>query len=111
SRYLADGGSAWRDWLVLEILGVVAGAWLSAKFAGRLKLAIDRGPALAPSWRLALAAIGGVAMGAGAVIARGCPSGQALSGGAMLSVGSWLFTIGAFVSAYLIGPMMRRAWQ
>ena len=111
ARYLADGASAWRDWLVLEILGVVAGAWLSARLAGRLKLTIDRGPGLAPSWRLAFAAIGGVAMGAGAVIARGCTSGQALSGGAMLSVGSWLFTIGAFASAYLVAPLMRRAWR
>ena len=111
ARYLADGTRAWQDWLVLELLGVVAGAWLSARLAGRVRLAIDRGPRLAPLSRLTLAAVGGVAMGVGAVLARGCTSGQALSGGAMLSVGSWLFTIGAFASAYVMSPLLRRAWQ
>jgi len=111
SRYLADDAPVWRDWLVLEIAGVAIGAWVSARLAGRLRLAIDRGPRIAPARRLMLAAIGGGAMGAGAVFARGCTSGQALSGGAMLSVGSWLFTIGAFASAYLLAPMLRRAWR
>jgi uncharacterized membrane protein YedE/YeeE len=49
-------------------------------------------------------------MGLGAVLARGCTSGQALTGGALLSVGSWLFMIGAFAAAYLIAPIVRRAW-
>ena len=111
SKYLADGAPVWRDWLVLELAGVAIGAWLSARIAGRVKLAIDRGPRITSASRLTLAAIGGGAMGAGAVFARGCTSGQALSGGAMLSVGSWLFTIGAFASAYLIAPLLRRTWQ
>jgi uncharacterized protein len=111
SRYLADDAPVWRDWLVLELCGVAIGAWMSARIAGRVKLAIDRGPHIASASRLTLAAIGGGAMGAGAVFARGCTSGQALSGGAMLSVGSWLFTIGAFASAYLLAPLLRRAWR
>ncbi len=111
SRYLADDESGWRDWLVLEIAGVVIGAWISARLAGRLKLTIDRGPRLAPASRLGLAGIGGAAMGAGAVFARGCTSGQALSGGAMLSVGSWLFTMAAFASAYILAPFLRRVWR
>jgi uncharacterized protein len=111
ARYLADGTRVWQDWIVLELIGVVGGAWLSAWLAGRVRLATDRGPRLAPVARLMLAAMGGVAMGVGAVLARGCTSGQALSGGAMLSVGSWLFTVGAFASAYLVSPLLRRAWQ
>ncbi len=108
SRY---AGTPWSDWLVLELTGVVIGAWLSAKLAGRVRMTIDRGPRLAPWPRLALATGGGAAMGAGAVFARGCTSGQALTGGALLSVGSWLFMVGAFASAYLLAPMMRRAWR
>lgn len=110
-RYLADGSSAWRDWLVFELIGVVVGAWVSARLAGRLGLSIERGPRIAAASRLVLAFAGGAAMGVGAVFARGCTSGQALSGGAMLSVGSWLFTVGAFASAYLMAPMLRRAWR
>ena len=49
-------------------------------------------------------------MGFGAVLARGCTSGQALTGGALLSVGSWLFMIGAFAAAYVAAPFLRRAW-
>jgi uncharacterized membrane protein YedE/YeeE len=49
-------------------------------------------------------------MGVGAVLARGCTSGQALTGGALLSVGSWLFMIGAFGAAYLAAWLMRSAW-
>ena len=50
-------------------------------------------------------------MGAGAVLARGCTSGLALSGGALLSVGSWLFMIAAFAAAYAIAPLIKRAWR
>jgi hypothetical protein len=49
-------------------------------------------------------------MGLGAVLARGCTSGQALTGGALLSAGSWLFIGGAVGAAYLVAPLARRAW-
>ena len=39
-------------------------------------------------------------MGYGARFARGCTSGQALSGGATLSVGSWAFMFAVFAGAY-----------
>jgi hypothetical protein len=29
----------------------------------------------------------------------------------LLSVGSWLFTIGAFASAYALSPLIRRFWR
>jgi uncharacterized membrane protein YedE/YeeE len=108
--YLA-GGNPWTAWLVFEILGVLAGGALSAWLAGRLHARIERGPNLAATPRLAIAAGGGVIMGVGAVLARGCTSGQALSGGALLSVGSWLFMIAVFVSGYLTAPLVRRLWR
>jgi hypothetical protein len=51
-----------------------------------------------------------VLMAAGAAFARGCTSGQALTGGALLSVGSWLFLAVAFASAYALAPLLRRTW-
>ena len=48
--------------------------------------------------------------GIGAVLARGCTSGQALTGGALLSVGSWLFIVSAFAAAYLAAPLLKRTW-
>ena len=53
---------------------------------------------------------GGAIMGIGAKLARGCTSGQALTGGALLSVGSWLFIIGAFAAGYLAAPLFKRQW-
>ena len=50
-------------------------------------------------------------MGAGAVLARGCTSGLALTGGALLSAGSWLFIAAAFAGAYALAPLLRRSWQ
>jgi len=111
SRYLHDGRGPWLDWLVVEILGVFVGGWLSARLAGRWRAAIDRGPGVSSRARLIAAGAGGMAMGVGAVFARGCTSGQALSGGAMLSVGSWLFIATAFAGAYAIAPIVRRLWR
>ena len=50
-------------------------------------------------------------MGLGAVLARGCTSGQALSGGALLSVGSWAFMMAAFAGGYAAAPLFRRLWR
>jgi hypothetical protein len=50
-------------------------------------------------------------MGAGAVLARGCTSGQALTGGALLSVGSWAFMLSAFAAAYVVAPALKRTWR
>lgn len=99
------------NWLVAEVGGVIVGGLLSALLAGRVRSEVERGPRASSASRLALAFGGGVAMGLGAVLARGCTSGLALTGGALLSVGSWLFMIAAFVAAYAIAPFVRRAWR
>jgi uncharacterized membrane protein YedE/YeeE len=109
-RYLADGGSLWSNWLVLEIAGVALGAFLSAALAGRLRGSVDRGAGVTVRARLARAASGGALMGIGAVLARGCTSGLALSGGALLSVGSWAFMLSAFAAGFAAAPLVRRAW-
>lgn len=106
ARYL-DGD--W--WLVLEIAGVIAGGFLSALFAGRLRAEVERGPRMSRNGRIAFALGGGTLMGVGAVLARGCTSGLALTGGALLSVGSWLFMLAAFAAAYLFAPLLRREWR
>ena len=104
-------GGLLSDWIVLEILGVGIGAFLSAWAAGRLRAETVRGDGMSPNARLAFALMGGVLMGMGARWARGCTSGQALSGGALLSVGSWLFVACAFASGYLAAPLARRLWR
>jgi uncharacterized membrane protein YedE/YeeE len=106
-----DSGSLWRDWLVIELLGVVLGAWISAALAGRLRAVVERGPRSTTRSRIIAATGGGAVMGVGAVLARGCTSGQALTGGALLSVGSWIFIAGAFAAAYAVAWLRRGAWS
>jgi uncharacterized membrane protein YedE/YeeE len=109
--YLPDGiASPLRDWLVWELVGVAAGAFVSAWRGGRLTWGIERGPRVTTTSRLLAAVAGGAVMGVGAKFARGCTSGQALSGGALLSVGSWIFILTAFAAAYACAPLARRLW-
>lgn len=98
-------------WLLVEIAGVIVGGFLSAFFAGRLRREVERGPRISSKTRVAYAFGGGTVMGVGAALARGCTSGLALSGGALLSVGSWLFIVAAFAMGYLAAPLLRRAWR
>jgi uncharacterized membrane protein YedE/YeeE len=111
--YTPEGArSFFRDWFVIEILGVTLGGLVSAVLAGRFRPgAVDRGPRVSIRGRLAYAAAGGMLMGIGAKLARGCTSGQALTGGAVLSVGSWLFILAAFAAGYAAAPLVRRAWR
>jgi len=55
--------------------------------------------------------LGGSIMGYGARMARGCTSGQALSGGAVLSVGSWAFMFSVFAGGYALAYFVRRLWN
>jgi uncharacterized protein len=103
--------SPWRDWLVLEIIGVMLGGFLSAWLSGRVRLMIERGPSVTNSQRIATAILGGILMGIGAKFARGCTSGQGLTGGALLSAGSWIFIATCFAAGYLFAPLTRRLWR
>jgi len=71
ARYLARPGGPWREWLLIEILGVVAGGAVSAAVAGRLRRGVERGRGVGAGSRLAIAFAGGAVMGVGAVLARG----------------------------------------
>lgn len=100
-----------RDWLVWEIVGVLIGGFASAALAGRIRWVAERGPRVREDARLATGFCGGAVMGIGAKIAHGCTSGQALTGGALLSVGSWIFIGACFAGAYATAPFVRRLWR
>lgn len=111
AEYLGDGArSPLKDWLVFEVLGVFAGGFLSGALANRLKIGIEKGPRISTRWRLIFAFIGGGLMGIGAKIALGCTSGQALTGGALLNVGSWAFMWCVFGGAYALAYFFRKQW-
>ncbi len=111
AAYLPETGSPLKDWLVFEILGVFIGGLVSATLAGRFRLSLDKGSGVTSRARLTYAFGGGVLMAVGAKFARGCTSGQALTGGALLSVGSWIFIATAFAAGFAAAPLFRRQWQ
>ena len=109
--YVTGKRSVMDDWLVFEIIGVFLGGAVGAFSAGRMSRRVEKGPNISVRNRLLLALAGGLLMGLGARIARGCASGQALTGGALLSVGSWVFMMMFFVGGYLLAPLVRRQWR
>jgi uncharacterized membrane protein YedE/YeeE len=111
SRYLDVPGHPLEAWLVFEVLGVFAGAVLSGVLARRMSRTVERGPHASVGLRLALASLGGFIMAFGAALGRGCTSGQALTGGALLNVGSWIFMMCFFGGAYAFAWFVRRQWR
>lgn len=111
-EYLEAGvGHPLKAWLVFEVLGVLVGGLLSGLLARRVKAVIEKGPRISTAGRFGFAFAGGALMGIGAKLARGCTSGQALSGGAVLSAGSWAFMLMVFAGAYGAAWFLRRQWR
>lgn len=103
-------GDFFKEWLTWEVMGVVVGGLVSGLLASRAKLGIDHGPRTNRVKRLAFAFIGGMIMAAGAKIGGGCTSGQALTGGAQLNLGSWVFMFSVFGGGYLVAYFFRKQW-
>ena len=110
SGYLGDGHPL-KAWLVFEVIGVFAGGFLSGILANRVAGTIEKGPRISAAMRLVWAFVGGAIMAFGAALARGCASGQALTGGALLNLGSWIFMICFFGGAYGVAYFVRRQWR
>ena len=88
--------------MVFVTIGTVVGGGMAGWRNNRVKFETIKGPRISRSTRWAMAFAGGAFMGFGARLARGCTSGQALSGGAVLSVGSWAFMFAVFIGAYAL---------
>jgi hypothetical protein len=99
------------DWIVPMIFGTILGGFASGWFSGRLAVETNKGPHISVRTRWLMAFIGGSLMGYGARMARGCTSGLALSGGAVLSLGAWVFMFAVFAGAYALAYSVRRLWN
>ncbi len=102
-----------KDGLVFVLIGVAIGGFLSALSNGRVARpgTVERGPNTGKTRRLVMALIGGGFMGFAARLARGCTSGQALSGGAMLALGSWAFMFAVFAGGFGFAWFVRKQWR
>jgi drug/metabolite transporter (DMT)-like permease len=98
------------NWMVFEVIGVFIGGMVAALTARRFWPMVARGPRSGVGSRLVLAFVGGVIGGVGTRFAMGCTSGQALSGGATMVVGSWVFMMAIFATAFMVAMVLRREW-
>ena len=99
------------SWIVMLTVGTILGGFVSGWMNGRVKIETNKGPKISKRTRWIMAFLGGGFMGYGARMARGCTSGQALSGGAVLSVGSWAFMFAVFAGAYALAFFVRKLWN
>ncbi|OGA55724.1 MAG: hypothetical protein A3G81_19365 [Betaproteobacteria bacterium RIFCSPLOWO2_12_FULL_65_14] len=105
-----NGGAPLAAFLIFLMAGVFLGALVSGWQAGRIASRIERGPGVTDAQRLGLALAGGFVAAYGAKIAKGCTSGQALTGGAILNVGSLVFMLAVFAAAYALAYFVRKEW-
>ncbi len=110
SKYFENGESPLKNWLVLEIFGMVLGGFISGALAHRLKFKVEKSTKISNNKRLLFAFLGGVFFVYGAQLARGCTSGAALSGMAVFSVAGFVTMIAIFGSAYLFAWFFKSLW-
>jgi uncharacterized protein len=110
SKYFEGGKKPLQNWLTIEILGVVAGGFISGAVSKRLKFKIEKSNKISNLRRLVFAFLGGAFFVYGAQLARGCTSGAALSGMAVLSVAGFVTMVAIFGSAYLFAWFFRKNW-
>jgi uncharacterized protein len=104
------GGSPLKNWLVFEVIGVVIGAFISGLISNRLKFTLERSQKTTNKIRIVGALIGGALFGFGAQFGRGCTSGAALSGMAVLSFGGIITMLAIFGGAYAFAYFVRKLW-
>lgn len=110
SSYFENGEKPLKNWLVFEVLGMVLGGLISGAISGRLKFKLEKSPKISNKTRFLFAFLGGVFFVYGAQLARGCTSGAALSGMAVLSVAGFVTMISIFGSAFLFAWFFRKLW-
>ncbi len=106
----AHDGKPLNSWLVYQMLGVLVGGFLSGVLSRRLKLKVEHSPGIKPRTRLIFAMAGGLLFGFGSQLGRGCTSGSALSGMAVLSLGGFITMAAIFGTAFMLAYFFRKLW-
>jgi len=110
SRFVENGKNPLNTWLVFEVLGVIAGAIISAVLHNRLKFSIGKSPNTTNKKRLYAALAGGILWGVGSQLGRGCTSGLIMSGMAVSSLSGYIGLIAVFGGGYMFAYFFRKLW-
>ena len=109
-EYVEENPAPMKTWLVFEMLGVLVGGFVSGALAGRLKFKVEHSPLITSKRRLAFALMGGILFGFGSQLGRGCTSGSALTGMAVLSMGGFITMAAIFGTAFALAYFFRKNW-
>jgi uncharacterized protein len=110
-EYTGDhAGNPLMNWLVFEVVGVLIGAFVSGLISDRMDLTLERGPRSTTRVRIVGALAGGALWGIGSQLGRGCTSGAALSGMAVMSTGGIITMLAIFAGGYLFAYLFRKLW-
>lgn len=100
------------DWKVLFVIGIFFGSLIASKLSyqktPRENTIWERVYGYSKSKRYIAAFIGGIILMVGARLANGCTSGHAISGGAQLSLTSWVFMLAVFTTAIPMSFLLYR---
>jgi uncharacterized membrane protein YedE/YeeE len=99
-----------KSWLVFQMLGVIVGAFMSGAISNRLTWKVEHSPKITSRRRIVFAILGGILFGFGSQLGRGCTSGSALSGMAVLSVGGFISMAFIFGTAFALAYFVRKNW-
>lgn len=103
-------GNPLKSWLVFEVIGVVIGAFASGLISDRVSLKLEHSPRIKSRTRIIAALSGGILFGLGSQLGRGCTSGAALSGMAVMSTGGLITMIAIFGGAYAFAYFFKKLW-
>lgn len=103
-------GSPLMNWLVFEVVGVLIGAFMSGLISNRIDFKLEKGPRTTTKIRVIGAIFGGILWGFGSQLGRGCTSGAALSGMAVMSTGGMITMFAIFGGAYGFAYFFRKFW-
>jgi hypothetical protein len=103
-------GAPLLNWTLFLLMGALVGAAISGWQARRFSFSIERGPHISDKQRLLLAFVGGFIAAYGAKLAKGCTSGQALTGASALNVSGLVFMGAVFLAAFVVAQFVRKEW-
>ena len=110
-KYFYHGHFPLDNFLVYLAIGVLIGGFFAARLAGDFNVRVEKGPKISNKSRYIWAFIGGIILAIATRFSRGCTSGQALTGGAELLVGSWIFAFSFFFAGPITAFFIKKLWR
>ncbi len=110
-KYFRHGRFPLENFLTYLSIGVLIGGFVAARLSGDFKIRVEHGPRFSKKARFVWAFIGGAVLAIATRFSRGCTSGQALTGGAELVLGSWIFAFSFFFSGPIVAAIIKKMWR